>query len=494
MNRLPHGYVVRRDHVDYLDVAGDMVYQPDVYALAGFLAERCGARWIVDIGCGAAGKLRRFAATYRLMCIDHAAALALARDSLGGATFVECDLEEGLAVIDEEILGSAVVICADVMEHLRNPEVLARALARVSGMAPFVLISTPDRDRARGWLDCGPPANPSHVIEWSAAEFLRFLGDAGFGDLHIHGHTVNTDLQRAKTTTLVVTGAHAARPARHSGLRVAAVMHVFNEADILEEVVRHLFAEGIEVHIFDNWSSDGSWEIAGALLSAGLARLVERFPAAPSGEYEWARLLAKTEEYGAGLEADWVMHHDADEIRCSPWHGVRLVDAIAAADGLGYDAIDFTVADFRFLRSRAQAAASFERALTFFEFGCRPGHYSQIKAWKNRCRVKLADSGGHAAAFPERRIYPLKFLTKHYPLRSFEQAQRKVFRDRIPRTRREHATHGWHAQYDAFMEAGAIPGWLPQELIAWHPQLFLTEYVVERISGIGLPGSPCDVP
>ena len=494
MNHLPPDYVAQVDHVDYLDVAGAVVYQPDIYALAGFLAQRCGARWIVDIGCGAGGKLLQFAGRYELLCIDRGAALAIARDSLGGGTLVVHDLEHGLPAIAREILASAVVICADVLEHLRHPALLAGALAQVARVAPFVLISTPDRDRARGWLDRGPPLNPSHVVEWSAAEFLRFLGDAGFGDLHLHGHTVNTDLQRAKTTTLVVAGAHAARPARNAGLRVAAVMHVFNEADMLEEVVRHLHAEGIEVHVFDNWSSDGSWEIAGTLQAAGVVQMTQRFPAAPSGEYEWARLLAKTEEYGAGLEADWVMHHDADEIRCSPWHGVRLVDAIAAADALGYDAIDFTVADFRFLRSPVQGTAAYEQGLTFFEFGCRPGHFSQIKAWKNRCRVNLTDSGGHAADFPGRRIYPLKFLTKHYPLRSFEQAQRKVFRDRIPRTRREQASHGWHAQYDAFMEAGTIPGWQQQDLIAWHPQLFLTEYVVERISGIGLTGSPAGAP
>jgi len=488
VNHLPAGYVAREAHSDYLDIPTMIEYQPDVYALAGFLAGRMGAGWIIDVGCGSGQKLRTFAQTHRIMCIDRPEAIEVTKACLGDAIYVEWDLEYGLPSIDDEILGNAVVICADVIEHLQTPTTLAAALARISRVAPFVLISTPDRERARGWLDFGPPANHCHVMEWSAGEFMRFLGDAGFAGLEIHGHTVNTDLHRAKTTTLVVSGTHASRPAHGGNLRVAAIMHVYNEVDILEEVARHLQAEGIELHLFDNWSSDGTWELANRLLTDGVAKSAMRFPEAPSVDYEWARMLGWTEEYARRLDADWVMHHDADEIRCSPWPGVRLLDAVNRVDQLGFDALDFTVMDFRFLSSRPAVSAPYAQSLNFFEFGRRPGHFRQIKAWKNCCRVNLADSGGHDASFAGRRVFPIKFLTKHYPLRSFEQARRKVFRDRIPRMRREQQSLGWHTQYDDFVASGEISGWSLNELIAWHPHLFHTEYVVERISGIGIAG------
>ena len=43
---LPKGYIERVDHTQYLDAPGELIYQPHVYALAGFLAERAGVQWI----------------------------------------------------------------------------------------------------------------------------------------------------------------------------------------------------------------------------------------------------------------------------------------------------------------------------------------------------------------------------------------------------------------------------------------------------------------
>ena len=110
----------------------------------------------------------------------------------------------------------------------------------------------------------------------------------------------------------------------------------------------------------------------------------------------------------------------------------------------------------------------------------------QIKAWKNRRKVCLVDSGGHEAVFEGRRTFPLKFLTKHYPLRSVGQAQKKVFGDRLPRILREQAERGWHMQYDQYANNGSVSGWHHHELLPWAEHLFLTEYLVQRLSGIGL--------
>lgn len=485
--RLPIDYAVQHTCTHYLDVPVSLHYQPHVYEMIGFLAERAGVRRIIDIGCGSATKLKPFAGKFELVCIDCSAALNLARSQVPDSIFLEWDLESGFPDLFNDFLADAVVVCADVIEHLHNPEPLVRALAKLSRVCPYVLISTPDRARARGILDDGPPANPAHVREWTADEFGRFLRDGGFPTSLLIGHTINTDFHGAKTTILVISGTHADKPTGGSRVSVAGLIHVFNEQDILPEVVRHLKANGVDVHIFDNWSTDGSFELAKSLKKEGLCVNVQRFPDKLSTDYEWYRQLMYTAEYAASLDSQWIMHHDADELRYSPWPSTTLAEAFAHVDALGYNAVDFTVVDFRFLRTMPEVSPPYENALNWFEFGRRPGHFLQVKAWKNyRFKVDLASSGGHEAKFNERRIFPLKFLMKHYPLRSRSQAEKKVYRDRLPRMRREQREKGWHTQYNQFETVTEIKGWERHTLQSWHPSFFHSEFLVERLSGIGL--------
>ena len=214
---------------------------------------------------------------------------------------------------------------------------------------------------------------------------------------------------------------------------------------------------------------------------------LRRFPEAPTTEYAWRSLLENSVRLSTELDVDWVLHYDADEIRVSPWSGVTITEAIGFVDSLGYDAIDFTVLDFRFLKSRPAAPPPYEQNLAYFEFGRRPGHFAQIKAWKRRGQVvDLSSSGGHSADFDGRRVYPLKFLTKHYPLRTSQQARSKIFRDRLPRIGTEREQYGWHTHYDRFTESSEITGWSRSELLPWSRPTFDAEFLVERLSGIGI--------
>jgi SAM-dependent methyltransferase len=482
---LPFGYVARTEQVLYNDTPGNFIYQPYVYELALHLAKGSNIKWIIDIGCGSAGKLAPLAKHFSIIGIDSKVGIEMARQTIPEAELLVHDLESGLPYLTEEILNNALVICSDVIEHLKNPEVLMGNLAELSRKVPFLIISTPDRDRARGWLDNGPPANTAHVMEWNGTEFVRFMHDAGFDAVPFHGHTINTDFHRSKSTLIAVAGRHA-QLKKSPPKKVAAIIHSYNEADILPEVVQHLIEQGIEVHCFDNWSTDGSWEIIQEMMIKGEVNHCERFPIEPCENYEWHEQLSKTSEYAMTLDADWIMHYDADEIRVSPWQGVTLCDAIAYVDSLGYNAIDFTVLDFRFIETGLNTTTPYQQNLSHFEFGRRPGHFMQIKCWKNIQKVDLADTGGHSASFDNRKVYPIKFLLKHYPLRNKTQAVSKIFNYRLPRFTKEKLKYGWHSQYDCYESSKEIRGWKHSDLLPWHAVHFSTEYVVERISGIGL--------
>ena len=164
----------------------------------------------------------------------------------------------------------------------------------------------------------------------------------------------------------------------------------------------------------------------------GRCRAVMRFTEAPGDECVWERQVQHTEGYATRIDADWVMHHDADEIRYAPWRGVTLAEAFAHVDAVGYNAIDFTL-NFSLPERIPDPPQPFEGSMTWFEFGRRQEHFVQIKVWKNTGGlVVLGPSGRHDAVFEGRPIFPLKFLMEHHPLRARAQATRKIFDERLP--------------------------------------------------------------
>lgn len=484
---LPPGY--RTNEPEYFaDAPAQFTYQPHVYALAEYLAERAGLRHVVDLGSGNGRKLARFAGRFEVVAVDVGSNLARVAEALPAATRIEHDLERGLPELPEAMLRTSVVLLSDVIEHLRDPLPVLRRLAEWARICPYVLLSTPDRDRVRGPADLGPPANRAHVREWNLSELTRLLAREGLAT-ELVGFTVNTDFHRCKSTLLALLGTEVTF-ARSAPVKACAIVHAYNEADVIEECLAHLREQGLDVVLVDNWSTDGTHELAQAAARASGNVLVRRFPDRPSTQYEWRRQLEETVRLAEGSGHDWILHNDADEFRQSPWRGVRLADALAFVDALGYSAVDFTVVDFRYLVGQP-VASSVRDELLFFEFGRRPGHFVQVKGWRNQPpgRVELAASGGHEAVFPGRRVFPLKFLLRHYPLRSEEQARRKITRDRLPRSEQETRELGWHVQYRSF-DPARFAGWEPEALLPWNPVMFAAEHLVERVSGIGLsPGT-----
>jgi len=165
-------------------------------------------------------------------------------------------------------------------------------------------------------------------------------------------------------------------PARK--LKVAALIHVYNESDMLRETIQFLITQGVHVHIIDNWSTDGSWEIVNTFPIMQVSR--ERFPAeGPSDHHELYMQCQYSEQLSKQLDFDWFLHYDSDELKYSPWKNVTLQKAISFIDGLGYNAIDFTVIDFRYTPDKENVVSNFEQNNRWFEFGKRPGHFLQVK-------------------------------------------------------------------------------------------------------------------
>jgi len=182
----------------FIDDTGEIVWQPDVYPFAQQIALDRDIRGIVDIGCGRAGKLAALQAQrpdWRYVGIDYGANIEWCRERYGWGEWLEEDFDRPHAIDAED----AVIVCADVIEHLREPEHLLAAIHE-SGCVAAVL-STPERERAYCGDHDGPPTNPCHVREWTLEEFGKFLRSSGFEVEHL-GVTRSNDVGGGDKTTL----------------------------------------------------------------------------------------------------------------------------------------------------------------------------------------------------------------------------------------------------------------------------------------------------
>ncbi len=235
--------------------------------------------------------------------------------------------------------------------------------------------------------------------------------------------------------------------------RIVAIIAAYNERDIIGQVVDDLVRQRIKVHLLDAGSTDGTAAAVQPHVDAGMVQ-VEPFPPDEAGApaYEWERILRRKEELARTLDADWLMHQDADEFRESPWEGLDLRDAIARVDRLGYNAIDFEVLNFWPTEAREEAGDDIRAAFEYFE-PAQEWDKLQIRCWKQTALpVDLVSSGGHEAVFSGRRVFPIRFLLRHYPLRGQRHAERKIFAERRPRFVAAERARGWHRQYNRFAE------------------------------------------
>jgi SAM-dependent methyltransferase len=489
------GYVPRIEPT-YFDDAGEeqlgIVHQPHVYLFAAHLARLHGCSHVVDIGCGRAEKLAPLAPEFALVGVDHGPNLAEARHHAPAVELIDFDLERDEPIPLPEAARGGVLVCSDVIEHLVDPTPLLRNLRRALEHAPVAVLSTPERDLARGVEHLGPPDNPHHVREWNLAELERLLISVGLDVLFI-GLTASNDDGYPKRTTLAVLEHRSEPPPSDTrapdDFRVVAFVPTYNEADVIEGTLAALADDGIEAYVVDNWSTDETYAIVERGLGNGVIG-AERFPSAgPDVVYDWPAIIGRTEELALELDADWYLHVDADERRSSPWEGVTLRDGVYAVDQRGFNCIDHTVLDFVPVDEGFSPGDDVERYLDHFRFGTRPGHFVQVKAWKNLgCRVERARYYAHDTMFAGRRSFPYKFLNKHYPFRSSAHGRRKVFDERLPRYPQEAVASGIHAHYQA-LEGDHRFVADREALLLFDEATFNRDFLVERLTGIGIERS-----
>ncbi len=182
----------------------ETTYQPDVYTFAAAAASSIGATALIDVGCGRARKLVASAGALDTIGIDFDQNIEYCRRQYPTRTWKDCGLNRPHSLpLTSADLGRSVIICADVIEHLVHPEHLLASLREALRLAPLLIVSTPERDLARGIGDFGLPDNPCHVREWNLAEFTCLLEHHGLRPARV-GLTRSDDRDNATYTIMVL--------------------------------------------------------------------------------------------------------------------------------------------------------------------------------------------------------------------------------------------------------------------------------------------------
>lgn len=228
-------------------------------------------------------------------------------------------------------------------------------------------------------------------------------------------------------------------------LRIIALLATHNERRFIEASLEHNIAQGLDVYLIDNDSTDETVKLAERFLGQGLIG-IEGFPR--DGRTRWHALMTRKEELASTLDANWFIHLDADEFHFSANHQT-LAQGVSEADAAGYNAINFL--EFTFIPTIEEPDhdhEAFQHTLrSYYPF--LPAFPHQMKAWKRqRNGIDLASSAGHLVQFPGLRMAPDSFFMRHYQFLSVSHAIEKYANRNYDPRDLARGWHGWRSTFD----------------------------------------------
>lgn len=162
-------------------IQASFYYQYHVYDYAISLMKERNLSRVIDVGCGIAVKLQHLKKRIPnadIIGIDQPDPIAYCQQTYDFGTWLVDDFENA-KINAENITPPDLIICADVIEHVANPDHILSYIRNLAGKDTLILISTPERDRMRG-KDCMSCPHPQHVREWNAEEFRQYVESRDF--------------------------------------------------------------------------------------------------------------------------------------------------------------------------------------------------------------------------------------------------------------------------------------------------------------------------
>lgn len=219
------------------------------------------------------------------------------------------------------------------------------------------------------------------------------------------------------------------------------MLQTYNEERFIAGCVEHLREQGVSTYLIDNQSTDRTVEIAERYVGNGIVG-IETLPRA--GCFALRAQCRRQEQLAQTLDADWLIHYDADEIRVSPDPRRSLAQAIREADEAGFNAINFL--EFAFvptLEHPNHDHCRFRETMRWY-YPFLPSFPHRLNAFKRQDGpVELAFSAGHRVRFPGLRMAPRSLYMRHYLFISIEHALDKFVRRQFAQDEVADGWFGW---------------------------------------------------
>ena len=170
------------------------------------------------------------------------------------------------------------------------------------------------------------------------------------------------------------------------------------------------------------------------------------------------QLRCKAETF-SGLDHDWFVHQDADEILEHRDEGKSLLDAFLESNRRGYNAINFDEFVFLPIEEPAESDSYRDRMRHYYFYEPKP--IRLIRAWKRTAGLQFAE-GGHRLVGKDLRVDPVSHNLRHYIGLSQAHLRSKYLSRRYAV---EDYRKGWHGHRVCFTETNsALPS--PSRLLA----------------------------
>jgi glycosyltransferase involved in cell wall biosynthesis len=219
---------------------------------------------------------------------------------------------------------------------------------------------------------------------------------------------------------------------------IVAILAIRNEEGYLPNCLTYLMRNGISFAVIDNGSTDSSQSIVHRNeFRSGLVKY-ELLPFC--GDFDWEAILAAKARVAETLDADWVIHHDCDEMMHSYREAETLADSIKRLDQAGYNAVNFD--EFVFLpvdSAFVPESAGFPDIRSYYFY--QPRNFRLARAWKPEAKLSNLASGGHRLTGENLRLAPESLALRHYLFRdqphAFEKYTSRSFKP-------AEIERGWH--------------------------------------------------
>jgi len=122
-------------------------------------------------------------------------------------------------------------------------------------------------------------------------------------------------------------------------MKILGMIPVYNDEDIIEELIEYYIDQGLELVILDNGSTDNTFEICQKYVGKGVLQIHQY--KTETYVYEWENILRILYDMALFHSPDWVIRSDSDEFLESGTSNLTLKEAIEKLDSEEFNLIQF---------------------------------------------------------------------------------------------------------------------------------------------------------